>query len=86
MRRLVYDRLLEWKNKPNRKPLVLNGARQVGKTWILKEFGVNEYSNMAYINCDEVEEMKTLFYDFDTERLIRSISVLSGEVRMILIR
>ena len=80
MRRLVYDRLLEWKNKPNRKPLVLNGARQVGKTWILKEFGANEYSNMAYINCDEVEEMKTLFYDFDTERLIRSISVLSGEV------
>jgi predicted AAA+ superfamily ATPase len=52
MRRLVYDRLLEWKNKPNRKPLVLNGARQVGKTWILKEFGANEYSNMAYINCD----------------------------------
>ncbi len=79
MKRLVYERLLEWKNKAGRKPLILNGARQVGKTWILKEFGANEYSNVAYINCDEVEEMKTLFYDFDTERLIRSISVLSGE-------
>lgn len=79
MKRLIYDRLLEWKNKSNRKPLILNGARQVGKTWILKEFGYNEYANVAYINCDEVEEMKTLFYDFDTERLIRSISVLSGE-------
>ena len=79
MKRLVYDRLLEWKNKAGRKPLILNGARQVGKTWILKEFGAHEYSNVAYINCDEVEEMKTLFYDFDTERLIRSISVLSGE-------
>ena len=80
MKRLAYDRLLEWKNKVDRKPLILNGARQVGKTWILKEFGANEYSNMAYINCDEVEEMKTLFYDFDTERLIRNFSVLSGEV------
>ncbi len=79
MKRLVYDRLLEWKNKAGRKPLILNGARQVGKTWILKKFGAHEYSNVAYINCDEVEEMKTLFYDFDTERLIRSISVLSGE-------
>ncbi|MBO5551716.1 MAG: AAA family ATPase, partial [Lachnospiraceae bacterium] len=80
MKRLIYDRLSEWKNKADRKPLILNGARQVGKTWILREFGNNEYSNMAYINCDEVEEMKTLFYDYDTERLIRSISVLSGEV------
>ena len=80
MKRLAYDRLLEWKNKTDRKPLILNGARQVGKTWILKEFGGNEYSNVAYINCDEVEEMKTLFYDFDTERLIRSFSILSGEV------
>ena len=80
MKRLAYDRLLQWKNRSDRKPLILNGARQVGKTWLLNEFGVNEYSNVAYINCDEVKEMKTLFFDFDTERLIRSISVLSGEV------
>lgn len=78
MKRLAYDSLLEWKNKADRKPLIVNGARQVGKTWILKEFGANEYSNVAYINCDEVEEMKTLFSDFSTDRLIRSFSVLSG--------
>ena len=47
MKRLAYDRLLEWKNKADRKPLILNGARQVGKTLILKEFGANEYSNVA---------------------------------------
>ncbi len=80
MKRLIYKRLLEWKNDPNRKPLILNGARQVGKTWILKEFGAKEYANVAYINCDEIEEMKTIFFDFHTERLIRSFSVLSGEV------
>ena len=79
MKRLIYNKLLEWKNSKDRKPLIINGARQVGKTWILKEFGANEYSNVAYINCDEVEEMKTIFSDFNTERLIRSISILSGE-------
>ncbi len=78
MQRLVYDKLIEWKNKSDRKPLILNGARQVGKTWLLKEFGSNEYVDVAYINCDEVPEMKTLFSDFNTERLIRNISVLSG--------
>lgn len=80
MERLVYNELLRWKNKSDRKPLILNGARQVGKTWILKEFGKKEYSNVAYINCDEVTEMKTLFSDFNTDRLIRSISILSGVV------
>jgi len=78
MKRLAYDSLLAWKNKADRKPLIVNGARQVGKTWLLKEFGAKEYSNVAYINCDEVEEMKTLFSDFGTDRLIRSFSVLSG--------
>ena len=43
MERLVYNELLEWKNKKDRKPLIINGARQVGKTWLLKEFGANEY-------------------------------------------
>ena len=46
MERLAYKQLLEWKNRSNRKPLILNGARQVGKTWLLKEFGANEYSNV----------------------------------------
>lgn len=78
MQRKVYTQLLEWKNKQNRKPLVLNGARQVGKTWILKEFGKKEFETVAYINCDESTEIKNAFSDFDTERLIRIFSALSG--------
>lgn len=78
MERLIYSELVKWKNKADRKPLILNGARQVGKTWILKEFGNKEFSDVAYINCDEVPEMKTLFSDFNTDRLIRSFSILSG--------
>ena len=78
MKRLAYNRLIEWKNKADRKPLIVNGARQVGKTWILKEFGANEYSGVAYINCDENAEMINAFSDFDTGRLIRTFSVLAG--------
>ena len=78
MERNVYQDLLLWKNKKNRKPLILNGARQVGKTWILKEFGSNEYESFAYINCDDTPEMKTAFSDFETGRLIRFFSALTG--------
>ena len=51
-------RLLNWKNSPYRKPLILKGVRQVGKTWILKEFGRQFYENTAYFNFDENEEYK----------------------------
>lgn len=78
MNRTAYINLIEWKNSPNRKPLIINGARQVGKTWLLKDFGKREYQNVAYINCDRTDEMKTIFSDFDTERLIRSFSALSN--------
>lgn len=78
MERNVYHDLLLWKNKKNRKPLILNGARQVGKTWILKEFGSNEYESFAYINCDDTPEIKTAFSDFETDRLIRFFSALTG--------
>ena len=74
MERIAYNKLVEWKNKSNRKPLILNGARQVGKTWLLKNFGQREYKNLAYINCDRTDEMKTIFSDFDTERLIITFS------------
>ena len=53
MHREVYDHLLKWKQKADRKPLIIDGARQVGKTWIIKEFGTKEYKNMAYVNCDK---------------------------------
>ena len=78
MERTVYQELIDWKNKKNRKPLILRGARQVGKTWLLKEFGSNEFESCVYINCDETPEMKNVFSDFDTVRLIRAFSSLSG--------
>ena len=56
MERLILNKLLEWKNSPYRKPLILKGVRQVGKTWILKEFGRRYYENTAYFNFDENEE------------------------------
>lgn len=80
MERLTYRNLLDWKKNKNknRKPLILNGARQVGKTWLIKEFGSREYENLAYINCDEVTAMKGVFADFNTERLIRVFAAISG--------
>lgn len=51
MKRALYNSLIEWKKSPFRKPLVLEGARQVGKTWLVKEFGKNEYENLVYVNC-----------------------------------
>ena len=53
MKRKILSKLIEWKNKKNRKPLIVNGARQVGKTYILKEFGSHYYEKMAYVNCDK---------------------------------
>lgn len=79
MKRLVYNKLKKWKESNSRKPLILNGARQVGKTWILKEFGKNEYKNVAYVSCDKTEGVKPIFeQDFNTERIIRNLSALTG--------
>ncbi len=78
MERLAYKKLKEWKTGRDRKPLILNGARQVGKTWLLNEFGNEEYDSIAYINCDASSDIKTAFSDYDTERLIRVFSAISG--------
>lgn len=81
MKRQIYDRLVAWRNKPNsaRKPLILRGARQVGKTWILEELGRNEFQNVAYINFEEQRQLSNLFdADFDSERILRSIEIASG--------
>ena len=78
MKRFLYSELLNWKNRKNRKPLILEGARQVGKTWLLKEFGKNEYKNLAYINCDNNPLMKDLFIDFNMERIIRGLSAIAN--------
>lgn len=58
MERVILKKLLDWKNSPYRKPLILKGVRQVGKTWVLKEFGRRYYENTAYFNFDENEEYK----------------------------
>lgn len=79
MKRSIYEQLQHWKKDTKRKPLIIDGARQVGKTWIIKEFGTNEYKNMAYINCDKVVEMKNLFYDFDIARLLRAFTSITQE-------
>lgn len=81
MKRLVYKKLLQWRSKSDniRKPLVLRGARQVGKTWILEELGRNEFESVAYINFEEQQQLATLFdADFDTGRILRSIEIASG--------
>lgn len=79
MKRELYKKLLEWKHSSDRKPLVLEGARQVGKTWLLKEFGRNEYENLVYINCDNNPQMRSLFSDFDTKRIFRGLSAIAGQ-------
>lgn len=61
MERFILQDLIAWKNRSDRKPLILLGARQVGKTYILKEFGRREFENVAYINCDNNAMVKDLF-------------------------
>lgn len=78
MERSIYSSLKKWKESPTRKPLILQGARQVGKTYILKEFGAREYSEVVYINCDDNNDMQNMFVDYDVDRIIRSLSAISG--------
>ena len=78
MERSIYSSLKKWKESPTRKPLILQGARQVGKTYILKKFGAREYSEVVYINCDDNNDMQNMFVDYDVDRIIRSLSAISG--------
>ena len=76
MNRLLIEQLAEWKQKENRKPLILHGARQVGKTWILQEFGRQHFSQTAYISFYNNERMKSVFDgDYDLERIISNINI-----------
>ena len=79
MERTAYQALLKWKNNAHRKPLVIKGARQVGKTWLMKEFGNNEFESVAYINFEKVTQLADLFEtDFDIQRILRSIQLATG--------
>lgn len=79
MYRYKMNELLKWKNSPDRKPLIIRGARQVGKTWLMKEFGKNNYEKIAYINFDDNSRMRKLFEeDFDLDNIIRGFKIESG--------
>ena len=74
MLRKDYEKLLKWKNKTSRKPLLVLGVRQCGKTYLVKEFGSKEFENMAYINFDGNKGLQSIFdYDFDINRIIDEI-------------
>lgn len=80
MKRSIYTQLLEWKEFPRRKPLMLYGARQVGKTYILKKFGEQEFENMVYINCYKNPAVEALFSeDKNVGRILLGLSALSGQ-------
>ena len=80
MYRYAMENLCEWKNKKNRKPLIIEGARQVGKTWLMKEFGKQEYTNTVYINFDSNSRMAELFSaDLDITRILRGIEIYTGK-------
>lgn len=76
MQRYALKHLIDWKNKKNHKPLVIQGARQVGKTWLMQEFGEKYYEQVAYINFDvDVKSREIFDIDYDTERLIMDIGL-----------
>lgn len=79
MKRKIYNQLLKWKEDKDRKPLILLGARQVGKTWIMQHFGKEEYKKVAYINCDDEPRMKQLFeLDYNIERILLTLQAITG--------
>ena len=79
MKRNAIQDLIQWKSGEDRKPLVLKGARQVGKTWLLKEFGKNYYSNFVYFNFDETDELKSVFEtNKNPQRIIELLSLIAG--------
>lgn len=80
MRRFLMEELIIWKSAPHRKPLVLNGARQVGKTWLLKEFGARSFANTAYVNFDNNPHLASLFdTGYDLQRILLGLQAESHE-------
>lgn len=80
MQRSVLSSLLKWKNQKNHKPLIIEGARQVGKTWLMKEFGRQYYKQTVYLHFDNNPELKAVFEsDYKIPRIIEAIEILSGK-------
>ena len=79
MYRAAIERLYKWKNSKNRKPLIIEGARQVGKTWLMQEFGKQAYADTVYINFDLDTKMSDLFSDdLNIERIILGLELYAG--------
>lgn len=75
MKRFAIETLVKWKESSRRKPMIIEGARQVGKTWLVKEFAATHYKNIAYVNFEEQVFLRSLFStDYDTDRIINAIS------------
>ena len=80
MNRNAIQHLINWKSSKERKPMVLKGARQVGKTWLMKEFGRNYYNSYVYFNFDEEDELKSIFEtNKNPHRIIDLLSMIAGE-------
>ena len=79
MQRDAYRKLLEWKKQPVRKPLIIQGARQVGKTWLMKSFGENEFKQTAYFNFESTRTLHQIFNQgYDIQTIISSLNILAG--------
>jgi hypothetical protein len=79
MERLILQDFIHWKERPNRKPLIVNGARQVGKTWLLREFARTQYAKEAYVVCRRNDLIRQTFtQDFDIERILRNLRAITS--------
>ena len=80
MNRVLIKEMVAWKNSKNRKPLIIQGARQVGKTWLMKEFGKREFDQVVYLNFESSSRLSQLFtVDFDIERIIAIIEIETNQ-------
>ena len=80
MKRNALKALMQWKSSEDRKPMVLKGARQVGKTWLMKEFGRTAYDSFVYFNFDEEDELKSIFeVNKNPQRIVELLSLIAGE-------
>ena len=79
MQRLLLKKLVQWKHKSDRKPLIIQGARQVGKTWLMKEFGLTHYKNVAYVNFEAALSLRSIFENgFEVAKLVLALKIETG--------
>lgn len=81
IQRAVMRKLVAWKQDPRRKPLVLQGARQVGKTWLLKQLGKEEFEDIAYFNFEEQPQLKQFFEKTkDVRQILQNLALVHGRI------